>query len=144
MADLRSDPSNRVADLLAQSSVLRALARAKLERMAARTYERRLGAGDVLFKAGTDRTAIYVIVDGEIELSHEIHGKEDLVVRLGAGAEIGECVLLGPSRHTATARAFGASTVLELACADVRAVLSGDVEGTLDVVSRAAEKVMAL
>jgi len=77
--------------------------------------ERRLAAGDTLFKAGEPGEALYVVRSGEIELFiKDTAGQRIALAIAGAGEMFGELALLDSGPRTATAIALSDVELLEL------------------------------
>ncbi len=61
----------------------------------------RYRSGEKIFQEGESGTKMYVVKDGEVELS--VHGK--VIAELGTGSILGEMVLIDKKPRSATARA---------------------------------------
>jgi len=75
------------------------------ERVARRLEERRLEAGEVLFREGDPGGWLAVVLDGEIEVVTTHHGREQLLSLIGPGGHVGEMSILDGAPRSATARA---------------------------------------
>jgi signal transduction histidine kinase len=76
--------------------------------------EARLTAGEILMREGSPGGSLYVIIEGEFEITKRT-GPGDLVIAVrGTGEVIGEMSLLDGSPRTATVRSLGASRLLEI------------------------------
>jgi CRP/FNR family cyclic AMP-dependent transcriptional regulator len=64
-------------------------------------HTERFRSGETIFKEGESGTKMYVVKEGEVELS--VHGK--VIAELGTGSILGEMVLLDRKPRSATARA---------------------------------------
>lgn len=77
--------------------------------------EKKLKAGEIVFRQGERADRLYVIGKGEVEVVRETPGKEDVVlVRLGEGQFFGEIGILGDTPRTATVRAATDIEVLSI------------------------------
>lgn len=84
-------------------------------RLAEFVEERRLGAGEILFKTGEPGEALYVVRSGEIELFIKDTAGQKIVLALaGVGEVFGELALLDEGPRTATALALLDSDLLAL------------------------------
>ncbi len=82
-------------------------------------------AGDVLIREGSAADALYVVVDGSLDVVHTRTGEEIALDRIGVGGVVGEVALLEDRPRLATVRAsnHGAASVLRLDHHVVAAVL---------------------
>ena len=71
-----------------------------------------LGDGERLFDEGEMASGLYVLIEGQIELSKQIGGRTVVLEDHQPGAFVGEVSLLTDMPHTATARAMTASRLL--------------------------------
>src|SRR5215475_10030411 len=84
-------------------------------RLAEYVDERKLPAGDILFKTGEPGDALYVVRSGEIELYiKDTAGQKIILALAGVGEVFGELALLDQGPRTATAVAIGDSDLLAL------------------------------
>jgi signal transduction histidine kinase len=85
-----------------------------LDRIYDMAVTRTLEPGDLLVREGEMGTAMYIVLDGEFEVTKQ--GERDDVVlgRRGAGEVIGEMSLLAKEPRVASARAVQSSQVLEI------------------------------
>ena len=67
--------------------------------------------GQIIFKEGDSGDWIYDILDGSVEISKTIEGKNHTVALLQRGEVFGELAFIGGIKRTATARAVGCTTV---------------------------------
>jgi uncharacterized membrane protein len=99
-------------ELLAQVPLFHGLGAGALQRIAARLVERRLEAGQFLFREGDLGTTLYVVADGEIEVLVGRGGREVTLARLGPRTHLGEMALLDDAPRSTSARASTRSTLL--------------------------------
>lgn len=83
-----------------------------LATMLSRAEEIRLAEGERLFDEGEPPSGLYVLLEGEIELSKQIGGRSVVLEDHQPGAFVGEVSLLTDMPHTSTARAMSASRLL--------------------------------
>lgn len=80
---------------LAKSAVLARLSGQGRERLAASGGWQELAAGQLLLRAGDPGDAVFVVVEGEVEVRNSTPGGRDIVlVALGPGALVGEMAAL--------------------------------------------------
>src|SRR6185436_3025770 len=70
-----------------------------------------LAAGDLLFRAGDPGDAVYLLLEGRMQVFRETTGEPALLRDLGPGELIGEIALLTGDPRTASVRATRDSTV---------------------------------
>ena len=99
---------------------------------------RRLGAGEFLYHQGTPREALYLVVEGQVEVLRERSGEREPLIVLGPGAAIGEGALLHSAQHSTSARAVTPLRLVVLPAAAVRARLAAEPGAAIDVLSRVA------
>jgi CRP-like cAMP-binding protein len=72
--------------------------------------------GQILCRQGQDDNALFLIIDGEVEVSTESNGNTTSLGKLGAGELIGEIAALFLIPRIATVMATQPSAVLEIPC----------------------------
>jgi glycine/D-amino acid oxidase-like deaminating enzyme/CRP-like cAMP-binding protein len=75
---------------------------------------RQITRGNLLFKAGDPGNTCFVIVDGKVDVSIEVRGRDQLLARLHEGAVLGQVALIEGGARTATCRAIKDSLLLEI------------------------------
>ncbi len=70
--------------------------------------------GDVLFTEGNPAVHFYVLLSGELQITHNISGREAVVARHHAGAFTGEVPLLTETPFVASARSIADSCLLSM------------------------------
>ena len=101
-------------ELLGDVPLFHGLDAGALQRIAARLVERRLEAGEILFREGETGTALFVVAAGEIEVLVGRGGREVTLARLGPRTHLGEMALLDDTPRSTSARATSSSTLLEV------------------------------
>lgn len=114
-----------------------------LARLAALMDEVRLGANEMLFRAGEAADAIYVVRTGQVAMFTDTPGKPvRLLARVGPAEMLGIVDVLGGTQRVCSARAAAPSTLLRLDRDDLVQLLEEDsclgLRFTLAVVSRHA------
>ncbi len=120
---------------LARCELFAELDETVLELLAPVTRPRRLEAGAWLFRPGEPRDALFVVVEGSLEVTLERRPEAGPVLVLGPGDVVAEAALVEQSVHAAGARAAGPVAVLELEAAAVRARLAASAEATWQVLT---------
>ncbi|MFZ5785437.1 MAG: cyclic nucleotide-binding domain-containing protein, partial [Acidobacteriota bacterium] len=122
------EASRTFAGLTAETlALLRAVARRRV-----------LTDGEVLFRRGTPRSGLYVLVEGRLAIVHGDVDHEETLVVLGPGEAVGEGSLLHTSEHSATARSLGRALLLEFPREALREALARDGRAAIEVLSRVA------
>jgi CRP-like cAMP-binding protein len=97
----------------------------ELEELAGVMRRRNVQAGSVLWRESEDADSLLVIVSGRVEISLVLPGDRAVqLTTVGPGQILGEIPLLGGGKHTATARAIEAVTLLALGRADFAGLVS--------------------
>ncbi|MQY43396.1 cyclic nucleotide-binding domain-containing protein [Epibacterium sp. SM1969] len=103
--------------------------------------EMQLAPGDTLFEQGDEGTALYAVIDGELELSIlSSTGRRHILDRISAGAVFGEIALFDPGVRTATATSVGRSTLRRLDRKDVLTQLQNHPELAEDMLRLAGQR----
>lgn len=103
--------------------------------------EARLGAGDVLFQHGDTGDALYVILQGMMEVSIlSQNGRKLSMDLMGPGSVFGEIALFDPGERTATITATQPCRVLKVQNADVMRQVRRDPELAVDLTRLAGQR----
>ena len=103
------------AQLLTDVALFEHLEDADREQLAGFVHERRLDAGETLFRTGEPGESLYVVSTGEVELFiKDTAGQKILLALAGAGEVFGELALLDQGPRTATALAIVETHLLSL------------------------------
>jgi CRP-like cAMP-binding protein len=108
--------------LLERVPTLRLLGAAALRMLAIGSEQRSFARGDVLFKAGDDADAVYIVQGGAFRIE-DGSGAEMIA---GPGALIGELALITAMQRPSTATALENSTVIRVARSLFQRVLESD------------------
>jgi len=68
------------------------------------------GVGDVIFEEGSTGRELFVVLDGEVEITKINGGQKTVIVTLGKGEFFGEMAVIDGSSRSATAIAASANT----------------------------------
>lgn len=86
----------------------------ELDQLAAVMTEREVFDGEVLVLADEKPDRLYIVIEGEVEVSRMDGGQDTTVAVLGAGAMFGLVALLDGGRRSATCAARGPGRVAEM------------------------------
>lgn len=108
--------SKELIGLLSKSDLLRHLPPEGIEAMLSRIHMRRIGPGEIVFRAGDPGDALYIIAIGNVEVLPAGHDDTTCASRpiatLDQGHAFGEMALLVGGPRTATIRAVTATELL--------------------------------
>ena len=104
------------------------LTEAQLARIGRVGERRAVRAGEVLFEAGARNTALFVVIEGGIEITRPVGGREETITALGPGGFTGEINMLSARRTLARARAVSDGLVVAVDRDHMRALVQGDSE----------------
>ena len=132
MSDLAA---NAVLTSLARSPVLAHFSQGGLERLAASGGWLALEPGELLFQAGDPGDAVYVIVDGEVEVRNSTpDGREVRLVALGPGALVGEMAALDGGPRSADVAATRRARLWRIARSAMLAALEAEPKAAVALV----------
>ena len=86
-------------------------------------HEREYLAGEVIFDAGEEGQALYVVLSGRVLICRQGEPETGRIAEIPAGALFGELALLDGVRRTAQTRALENTTVIALSRADFTSLL---------------------
>src|SRR3954468_2371347 len=101
-------------DRLREVAILASLDDEELVRLAAVGRERRLAAGQFLFRQGEQATAFHIVLDGQLETTREVAGEQVLLLTHGPGGYLGAMALLTETAYRGTTFAVTDAHVFEL------------------------------
>ena len=104
------------------------LSQAQIARIAGLGERRRVKAGEILFELGEQRTHLFVIIEGTVEIVRPGDGHEEAIVALGPGEFTGEINMLSARRALVRARAVHDGALVALDHEHVRALVQRDAE----------------
>jgi CRP/FNR family transcriptional regulator, cyclic AMP receptor protein len=132
----------RRAPFLAHSPLFAGLPRRMLGRLATRFLEKAYHAGEVVFHEGDPGRALFVVVEGTVEIIQATPRGEHVVRTLGAGDAFGELALIDESQRSGSARVAEPGRLLILYKSDFDALMDGEARIAL-VVLRNLSRVLA-
>jgi CRP-like cAMP-binding protein len=127
LARKHADNSERIK-LLAACDLMRHLPAEEIEPILNCVGDRKLKAGEILFKAGDPGDALYIVALGKVEVLNgsSPDGQGAPLAVLGQGHAFGEMSLLSGGPRTATIRAVEDTGLLVIAKADFERLVAGD------------------
>ena len=144
-------------DRLREVPILATLDDAELERLAGLGAERRLAAGEFLFREGERATHFQVLLDGRLETTRQVAGEPVLMLSHGPGGYLGAMALLTDTPYRGSTQALSDAVVFELEAAEFRELALRhptlvrdflpaieNVSGTVKTIERDREKLLAL
>lgn len=118
-----------LAAQLREIGLFGALSDEVLEHLSKTLHEKRVGAGDVVFREGDPAREMYVLLDGEMEvLKRSRRGREQRVAILGPNDTFGEMSVIDMQARSATVRALAPSRVLRISTEDMDALYRYDLK----------------
>ena len=90
------------------------LTRAEAQQLLGMVRRVDLSRGSVLFEQGSPGRSCFVIVRGEVDVTMQVRGQEQLLVRLQAGSMLGQVSLVEGGPRTATCTAHTDTVLLEM------------------------------
>ena len=116
----------RRALFLARSPLFAGLPRRLLARLAPRFFEKAYHAGEFVFHEGDPARALFVVVEGAVEIVQVTAQAEYLLRTLGPGDAFGELALIDDYPRSATARVATSGRLLILYKSDFDALMDGN------------------
>jgi signal transduction histidine kinase len=142
---------------LRAAPILAGLGDEELARIASRGRERRLAAGEFLFREGDRPTAFHIVLEGQLETTRDVAGEQVLMLAHGPGGYLGAMALLTDTPYRGSTQSVGGTTVFELDGDEfrelalrtpslIRALLPAieNVSGAIKTVERDREKLLAV
>jgi CRP-like cAMP-binding protein len=139
-----TDPEQaRRAPFLARSPLFAGLPRRLLARLATRFFEKAYRPGDIVFHEGDPGRALFVVVEGSVEITQARPEGEYVLVTLGPGDAFGELALIDDYPRSATARVATLGRLLILYKSDFDALMEGNARIAV-VVMRNLSRLLAI
>ena len=124
----RHDPPVTSAQLR-EIGLFGALSDEVLEHLIAMLHDKRVGAGEAVFREGEPAREMYVVLDGEMEvLKKSRRGRDQRVAILGPTDTFGEMSIIDMQQRSATVRALAPSRVLRISTEDMDALYRYDLK----------------
>ena len=109
-----------MTDRLRDAPVLASLDDDEIARLAASGRERRLAAGEFLFRQGEHAVSFHLVLDGQLETTREVAGEQVLMLGHGPGGFLGAMALLTETPYRGTTFAVADTLLFELDGDDLR------------------------
>jgi signal transduction histidine kinase len=103
-----------------------------------------LGSGATLIQEGDEADALYVVLEGELEITKRSGRSEIPVARVGPGSLQGELAALDGGRRLASVRAAGPAEVLRIPVRAVREILAAGPDVALAVIRTAVGRLRTM
>jgi signal transduction histidine kinase len=111
-----------------------------LERIAGLAERLQLSAGDVLMQEGADPDGLYILVEGELEVTRGEGAAQVVLAVQGPGSFVGEMSLLERAPRSATVRAIQASALLRIGAEEFHEILTGSPAAALTILRTFASR----
>jgi CRP-like cAMP-binding protein len=122
-----TDPEQaRRAPFLSGSPLFAGLPRRLLGRLATRFFEKAYHAGDVIFEEGDPGRALFVIVEGKVDITRATAKGPVVLNTLGPGDAFGELALIDDFPRSATAQQAADGRLFILYKSDFDALMEGN------------------
>ena len=139
-----TDPEQvRRAPFLSSSPLFTGLPRRLLARLSTRFFEKVYHPGEVVFEEGDPGRALFVVVDGAVEITRATPQGSYVLNTLGPGDAFGELALIDDFPRSATARVVTPGRLLILYKSDFDALMDGNSRIAL-VVLRNLSRLLAI
>ena len=139
-----TDPEQlRRAPFLARSPLFVGLPRRLLGRLATRFFEKVYHPGEVIFEEGDPGRALFVVVEGAVEITRATAQGAYILNTLGPGDAFGELALIDDFPRSGSARVTTPARLLILYKSDFDALIDGNARIAL-VVTRNLSRLLAM
>jgi CRP/FNR family transcriptional regulator, cyclic AMP receptor protein len=139
-----ADPEQaRRTPFLARSPLFAGLPRRLLARLATRFFEKVYHADEVVFEEGDPGRALFVVVEGSVEITRATTQGPYVLNTLGPGDAFGELALIDDFPRSASARVATAGRLLILYKSDFDALMEGNARIAV-VVMRNLSRLLAI
>ena len=139
-----ADPEQaRRVPFLARSPLFAGLPRRLLARLGTRFFEKAYRMGEIVFQEGDPGRALFVVVEGAVEITQATAQGEYVLRTLGPGDAFGELALIDAFPRSATARVATPGRLLILYKSDFDALMDGNARIAV-VVMRNLSRLLAI
>jgi len=125
VADLKQA---RRVPFLAHSPLFVGLPRRHLARLATHFFEKAYRSGEIVFQEGDPGRALFVVVEGAVEITQTTPQGEYVLRALGPGDAFGELALVDAFPRSATARVAAPARLLILYKSDFEVLMDGNAQ----------------
>jgi signal transduction histidine kinase len=136
--------TTEIVSRLRDTPLFGGLADAELERLATSGVVFDVTPGDYLIREGEQADALFVVLDGELEVTKRSDRTEVPLARVGPGALQGEIAALEGGRRLASVRAISRAEVLRIPVGALRELLAVDPEVALAIIRTAVVRLRGM
>lgn len=111
-----------------------------LERIAGLAVRLQLAAGDVLMEEGADPDGLYILMEGELEVTRGEGAAQVVLAVQGPGTFVGEMSLLERAPRSATVRAIQPSELLRIGAEEFQEILTASPAAALTILRTFASR----
>ncbi|HUF07531.1 MAG TPA: ATP-binding protein [Candidatus Binatia bacterium] len=137
-------PPSAILERLRETPLFGELDADQLERLARMGSVRDLAAGELLIREGDPGDALYVVLDGELEVTKRSGTSEIPVARVGPGALQGELSAFEGGRRLASVRAIGDAEVLHIPIEAMHELLAAGSDVALAIIRGAVGRLRSM
>jgi signal transduction histidine kinase len=137
-------PAAAIADRLRDTPLFGGLDDAQMTRLVELGEIVDLAEGATLIREGDEADALYVVLDGELEVTKRSGTTEIPLARVGPGALQGEIAALEGGRRLASVRALTAAEVLRVPVGAIRELLAAGPDVALSVIRTAVGRLRGM
>jgi signal transduction histidine kinase len=138
-------PEHRtIVDRLAQTALFGELPRADLERLTAMGELLHLAPGEFLLHEGHEADALYLILDGELDVTKRSGDSEIPLVRVGPGSLQGDIAALEGGRRLASVRAVTATEAFRVPRSALRELISSGPDVAFAIIGTALSRLRGM
>jgi len=137
-------PAPAIADRLRDTPLFGGLDDAQLDRLVELGEIVDLATDEVLIQEGDVADALYVVLDGELEVTKRAGSSQIPIAQVGPGSLQGEIAALEGGRRLASVRAMGPAEVLRIPVETIRELLNAGPDVALAVIRTAVGRLRAM
>jgi signal transduction histidine kinase len=137
-------PVEAIADRLRETPLFGGLEEDQLRRLVAMGEVVDLAPEEVLIREGDQADALYVVLDGQLDVSKRSGTSDIPLAQVGPGSLQGEIAALEGGRRLASVRAIGPTEVLRIPVDAVRSLLAAGPDVALAVIRTAVGRLRAM
>ncbi|MDQ2690213.1 MAG: ATP-binding protein [Chloroflexota bacterium] len=137
-------PDRQITERLRDTPLFGGLEDQHLERLVEQAQIVDLAPGELLIREGDTADALYVVLDGQLEVTKQAGTSEIPLAQVGPGALQGEIAALEGGRRLASVRALGEAEVLKIPIDAMRGLLGAGPDVALAVIRTAVGRLRAM
>jgi len=127
---LKQEKAKEIAGWLSKCELLHHLSTEAIENILPIVKQRTINPGEILFNAGDPSDALYIVIDGRIEvIADTINNKNEkatVIANLEPGSTFGEMGVLSGGVRTATIKSTSGAKLLEIGREDFKKLVDSD------------------